>query len=56
MKILITGIHGFVGSNLVKALKVNHSIYGLDLKKRELKKHFRGMILQNYPMWILRVS
>jgi len=30
MKILITGIHGFVGSNLVKALKVNHSIYGLD--------------------------
>ena len=31
MKILITGIHGFVGSNLVTALKNNHSIYGLDI-------------------------
>ena len=31
MKILITGIHGFVGSNLVKALKGNHSLYGLDI-------------------------
>ena len=31
MNILITGIHGFVGSNLVKALKTNHAIYGLDI-------------------------
>ncbi|NDP22474.1 MAG: NAD-dependent epimerase/dehydratase family protein [Paludibacter sp.] len=31
MNILITGIHGFVGSNLVKALKTNHTIYGLDI-------------------------
>lgn len=31
MTILITGIHGFVGSNLVKALKGNHTIYGLDI-------------------------
>ena len=31
MKILITGIHGFVGSNLVKALKEEHTIYGLDI-------------------------
>lgn len=31
MTILITGIHGFVGSNLVEALKKNHSIYGLDI-------------------------
>jgi len=29
MNILITGIHGFVGTNLVQALKANHSIYGL---------------------------
>ena len=29
--ILITGIHGFVGSNLVEALKDNHTIYGLDI-------------------------
>lgn len=31
MKILITGVHGFVGSNLVKALKVENTIYGLDI-------------------------
>ena len=31
MKILITGVHGFVGSNLVEALKGDHTIYGLDI-------------------------
>lgn len=31
MRILITGIHGFVGSNLVAALKNDHTIYGLDI-------------------------
>lgn len=31
MKILITGVHGFVGSNLVEALKNEHAIYGLDI-------------------------
>lgn len=31
MRILITGIHGFVGSNLVKALSKDHEIYGLDI-------------------------
>lgn len=31
MKILITGVHGFVGSNLVEALKNEHTIYGLDI-------------------------
>ena len=31
MKILITGVHGFVGSNLVKALSNEHTIYGLDI-------------------------
>jgi nucleoside-diphosphate-sugar epimerase len=31
MNILITGIHGFVGSNLVEALKSQHKIYGLDI-------------------------
>ena len=31
MTLLITGIHGFVGSNLVSALKENHVIYGLDI-------------------------
>lgn len=31
MNILITGIHGFVGSNLVVALKEHHNLYGLDI-------------------------
>ncbi len=31
MKILITGVHGFVGSNLVKSLSKEHNIYGLDI-------------------------
>lgn len=31
MKILITGVHGFVGSNLVESLKKEHIIYGLDI-------------------------
>lgn len=31
MKVLITGIHGFVGSNLVRALSARHEIYGLDI-------------------------
>lgn len=31
MRILITGVHGFVGTNLVKALSKNHVIYGLDI-------------------------
>ncbi len=31
MKILITGVHGFVGSNLVCAMAQEHTIYGLDI-------------------------
>lgn len=31
MKILITGLHGFVGSNLVEALSKEYIIYGLDI-------------------------
>ena len=31
MKILITGVHGFVGSNLVDYLKGNNTIFGLDI-------------------------
>ncbi len=31
MNILITGINGFVGGNLVAALKEQHILYGLDI-------------------------
>lgn len=31
MKILITGVHGFVGSNLVESLKKEHILYGMDI-------------------------
>ena len=31
MKILITGIHGFVGGNLVASLSGQHTIYGVDI-------------------------
>ena len=31
MRVLITGIHGFVGSNLVEWLKKSNEIYGLDI-------------------------
>lgn len=35
MNILITGVHGFVGSNLVKALSPEHTIFGLDIVATE---------------------
>ena len=31
MRIMITGVHGFVGTNLVKELSRKHSIFGLDI-------------------------
>lgn len=37
MKILITGVHGFVGTNLVAALSKKHEIYGLDIIAPEKK-------------------
>ena len=37
MKILITGVHGFVGTNLVAALSKEHEIYGLDIIAPEKK-------------------
>lgn len=40
MRILITGVHGFVGSNLVKALKKENKIYGLDIVSPEKEGKF----------------
>ena len=52
MNILITGIHGFVGSNLVAALKNQHIIYGLDIvspQKEGVEKTFDWSELDNLP-------
>lgn len=35
MDILITGVHGFVGSNFVQALKGDYTLYGLDIVSPE---------------------
>lgn len=50
MIILITGIHGFVGSNLVTALKDNNTIYGLDIvapEKDGVERTFSWSDLEN---------
>ena len=55
MNILITGIHGFVGSNLVKSLYVNHSLYGLDIvatDKEGVVKTYFWKDLENYELEI----
>jgi len=52
MNILITGIHGFVGSNLVQALKANHTIYGLDIvapQKEGVTKTYSWADLETIP-------
>ena len=52
MNILITGIHGFVGTNLVAALKSNHTIYGLDIvvpEKEGVIKTFSWYELNDIP-------
>jgi nucleoside-diphosphate-sugar epimerase len=50
MKLLITGIHGFVGSNLVAALGYKFEIYGLDIvapEKNGVKKTYSWNDLDN---------
>lgn len=50
MNILITGIHGFVGFNLVKALAPYHTIYGVDIVspiKDGVEKTFSWSDLEN---------
>ena len=52
MNILISGIHCFVGSNLVAALKNYHTIYGLDIvspKKDEIINTFGWNELEQIP-------
>ena len=52
MNILITGIHGFVGTNLVNALKYQHIIYGLDIiapQKEGVVKTYTWAELETIP-------
>lgn len=52
MNILITGVHGFVGSNFVSRLKQLHTIYGLDIvspQKEGVVKTFTWNELKNIP-------
>lgn len=51
--VLISGIHGFVGSNLVAALKEQHTIYGLDIvspQKNDVVKTFGWNELELIPL------
>lgn len=53
MIILITGIHGFVGSNLVKALAPSHTIYGVDIiapEKEGVVKTFSWDDVDNHAL------
>lgn len=50
--ILITGLHGFVGNNLVSALNGHHTIYGLDIvspKKNGVLRTFTWEELDRLP-------
>ena len=52
MNILISGIHGFVGSNLVSELKNKHSLFGLDitsLHKNGIIKTYNWSELREIP-------
>lgn len=52
MNLLITGIHGFVGTNLVEALSSYHTIYGLDIvqpKKDGIAKTYSWRELSSIP-------
>ena len=52
MNILITGIHGFVGNNLVARLKEQHTIYGLDIvspQKDCIVKTYNWQELEQIP-------
>jgi nucleoside-diphosphate-sugar epimerase len=52
MPLLITGLHGFVGTNLVQSLKQRHEIYGLDIvspEKEGIGKTFSWNELDKIP-------
>lgn len=51
MNVLITGLHGFVGSNLIKALSKRYQIYGIDIvspEKEGVIKTFSWLDIENH--------
>ncbi|MCL4481712.1 MAG: NAD-dependent epimerase/dehydratase family protein [Bacteroidetes bacterium] len=53
MNLLITGIHGFVGNNLISALQKHHLLYGLDImspRKEGVHNTFSWNELDRIPM------
>lgn len=52
MNILITGILGFVGSNLVDYLKGKHTIYGLDIVAPEKDGVKKIIFLGRFREWL----
>jgi nucleoside-diphosphate-sugar epimerase len=47
MNILITGVHGFAGSNLVTAMDGSHAVYGLDIVAAGVVKSYNWNNLIN---------
>mgnify|MGYP003054954316 CR=1 FL=1 len=58
MNILITGIHGFVGSNLVLSLKDRHVLYGLDIvipeKEGVVRTYLIASLCSSVCVWVSR--
>ena len=48
MNILITGIYGFVGSNLIAALCEHHTLYGLDIISPEKEGSCEDFLVEGY--------
>lgn len=44
MNVLITGIHGFIGSNLVVFLEKYYTLYGLDVISSDKKEFYRSFL------------
>ena len=51
MNILITGIHGFVGSNLVVSLKGRHTLYGLDIVTPEKEGVIKTFLWEDIQLY-----
>ena len=55
MDILITGLHGFVGSNLVRFLATRHTIYGVDIIAPEREGVVRTFLWEDLEKGVIPV-